>query len=369
MRTLPLRDVLAARGMSFAERHGIEVPVSAAGIEAEYRLVRDTVGVTDMSHMQVYRVPEEAGLDFLDALMAGNVARVRYGRALHTFVADEQGMIVADCYVANGEEEFVVVCESIIDDAAVDGLFQSDEAKAVGCEKLTGQVVALSVDGFKAWAVAKELFGTDVLGLPYLSIENYPFESHQVRLIRAGKTSEFGYLLLAPAEAGNALLDRLLEAAAKNEGGLCGVAVHNELRLEGRFFNVYAEGVSVRDPLVLGLQWMVDFDKGPFRGSEPIRARRAAGLSEKIIGVAGPAGSSDLVVGSTVCDEGGTVATIAASCHSQILDCRLGLAVFPMALAYSGLTFRLNGTGGPEVRTISMPPIVPKSLTVRLDEL
>jgi aminomethyltransferase len=355
--------------MRFGERYGIEVPLQAADARTEYTRIRETVGITDFSHVQVYRVPEESGIDFLDTVLAGNVARVRYGRVLHTFLADAQGMLQADCYVANGDEEFFVVCESIVDDAAMDAVFQSPEAIAAGCEKLTGSVVALSIDGFRAWAVVKELFGTDVLGLPYLSLERYTFGGEAVQLIRAGKTSEFGYLLMAPITIGAALLEQLHLLAEKNGGGLCGVAIHGDLRLEGRFFNIYAEGLSVRDPLVLGLQWMIDFDKGTFRGGDAIHARREAGLSRKLIGVAGQNGADVLAVGSTITDSADTVADVVASCWSYTLDCRVALAVFARDYAYSGLTLRQGGPEGPEVSTISMPPIVPRSLTVRLDEL
>ncbi len=54
-------------------------------------------------------VPEETGLDFLDSLLAGNVARIRFGRVLHTFLSDENGMLLADCYVANNDDEFIVI--------------------------------------------------------------------------------------------------------------------------------------------------------------------------------------------------------------------------------------------------------------------
>jgi hypothetical protein len=33
------------------------------------------------------------------------------------------------------------------------------------------------------------------------------------------------------------------------------------------------------------------------------------------------------------------------------------------------LSFRLDSPEGEEVKTISMPPIMPKSLTIKLDEL
>ena len=50
-------------------------------------------------------------------------------------------------------------------------------------------------------------------------------------------------------------------------------------------------------------------------------------------------------------------------------DRPLGLALFPIELAYSGLSFQLGAAGGPAITTISMPPIMPKSLGVKLDEM
>jgi hypothetical protein len=52
-----------------------------------------------------------------------------------------------------------------------------------------------------------------------------------------------------------------------------------------------------------------------------------------------------------------------------VLNRRLALAVFPVELAYSGLSFRLGASDGQVVKSISMPPIMPKSLTVKLDEM
>jgi hypothetical protein len=51
------------------------------------------------------------------------------------------------------------------------------------------------------------------------------------------------------------------------------------------------------------------------------------------------------------------------------LNRRLALAVFPVELAYSGLAFNFGAADGPTVKTISMPPILSKSLTVKLDEM
>jgi aminomethyltransferase len=369
MRVSVLKNQLAAAGAVFRERHGTEVVARFADRLMEQTVVRDAVGLTDFSFTHKFRVPAEQGLDFLDMLLAGNVPKIRFGRVLHTFLADANGMLAGDCYVANNDEEFIFLCESIVPDAEFRSLLQATGAAEAGAEDLTDTHVLLGLDGFKAWDVAKEIFGADVLGLPYLSVEIYPFQNGSVRLIRGGKTSEFGYLLLAPQSVAGALFDALQAAVVKRGGRLCGVDTHDDLRLEGRFFNIQAEGLRVRDPLVLGLQWMIDFDKEKFTGRDAIHQRRSAGLRRKIVGVAAEPGNDTLVAGTRIFHAGQPVGEVVADCFSGVLNRRLALAVFPLEMAYSGLSFHLGAGDGPTVKTISMPPIMPKSLTVKLDEM
>ena len=366
MRKSMLSGQLTELGARFRERQGVEVTAGFHEAKAEYTAIRDGVGLTDFSFLQKFRLPTDEGLDLLDDLLAGNVAKIRFGRMLHTLLADDDGKIIADCYVANNDEELIFLCESIVPDADVRRLIMNREGAANCVEDLTEDHVVLSLDGFRAWEVAKEVFGSDVLGLPYLSVEVYPFADGSVRLFRVGKTSEFGYLIMAPRELAPALLETLRQKVADCQGLLCGVDIHDDLRLEGRFFNIHAEGARVGDPLVLGLQWMIDFEKESFRGGEAIHARRGTGLQEKIIGVST---AEPLAVGDRIFHGGDPVASVVAGCHSHLLARDVGLAVFPVEIAFAGLGFHLKAPDGPEIRTISMPPIMPKSLSVKLDEM
>jgi glycine cleavage system aminomethyltransferase T len=366
MRSSPLKDTLKSLGASFTECYGVEVVSSVNTLDKEYHYIRDAAGLTDFSHVQKFRVPEESGLDFLDNLLAGNVARIRFGRILHTFLSDDAGNLLADCYVANNDDEFIVLCESIADDNLIRDLFTKD--KTANVTDITDSHVVIGVDGFKSWSVIRDLFGSDILGLPYLSIETYNFEGTDIKLFRAGKTSEFGYQLLAPKEIAVKLFNVLLDGVKKVEGGLCSVSIHSDLRLEGRFFNIFSEGARVKDPLVLGLQYMIDFDKEKFDGSDAIFKRRNDGLTKKIIGIRVEK-NIELTAGMSIYNNDKKVGEVQAICFSHILDAKLGLALFDKDVAYSGLAFTLNSAGGPELKTISMPPIMPKSLSVKLDEI
>lgn len=272
----------------FRERHGVEVVSNFGNLQAECGAVRDAAALADFSFTRIFTLPEEPGIDFLDALLAGNVPKIRFGRVLHTFLADKAGNLAADCFVANNDQEFVFICESILPDVDFDALLACAGVES-GAKDLSADHVILSLDGFKSWEIVKKIFGADVVGLPYLSIENYQFAGEPVRFIRAGKTSEFGYLLLAPVKIAAQLFDTLKAEVEERGGRLVGADAHDALRLEGRFFNIFREGAAVRDPLPLGLQWMIDFEKEKFLGSEAIKLRRADGLKQKIIGLSADA--------------------------------------------------------------------------------
>ena len=368
MRTSPLKDKLAAAGAVFRERHGVEVVSNFGNLQAECGAVRDAAALADFSFVRVFTLPETPGIDFLDALLAGNVPKIRFGRVLHTFLADKDGKLAADCFVANNDQEFVFICESILPDAELDALLASNGGESAA-KDLSADHVVLSLDGFKSWEIVKKIFGADVIGLPYLSIENYQFAGEPIRFIRAGKTSEFGYLLIAPVKIAAQLFDTLKAEVEARGGRLVGTDAHDALRLEGRFFNIFREGERVRDPLPLGLQWMIDLEKENFSGSAAIKERRAAGLKQKIIGLAADAGCTTLQTGAKIFHEGQAVGEVVTDCVSYVLNQPLALGLLPLGIAFSGLEFRVGSADGAVVRSISMPPIMPKSLTVKLDEM
>jgi aminomethyltransferase len=234
---------------------------------------------------------------------------------------------------------------------------------------LTADHVVLSLDGFKSWEIVKKVFGADIIGLPYLSIENYQFAGEPVRFIRAGKTSEFGYLLIAPVKIAAQLFDTLKAGVEERGGRLAGADAHDALRLEGRFFNIFREGERVRDPLPLGLQWMIDLEKEDFSGGAAVKERRTAGLKQKIIGFSAEANGTTLRGGAPIFHKGRAVGEIVTDCVSYVLNQPLALGLLPLELAFSGLQFRVGAPDGLAVRSISMPPIMAKSLTVKLDEM
>lgn len=366
MRKSPLHDLLLARGATFEPRVDAQVATRFAGFESEYAAVRGAVGLADFSFTLRFKVPE-SGLDVLDRYAAGPVSSLRFGRVLHTMALNEEGLLEADLYIANDDDQLLVIAESLAPRDRVLAALGELGANEAGIEDMTDNTALISLDGYQSWTVAKSLFGADVLGLPYLSIETYDLEGIQVKLLRCGKTSEFGYQLLVPAEQAATVWNRIEAAGAPLGMALVGLDAHQGLRLDGRFFNIHEEGRKVRDPLPLGLQWMVDLNGEDFRGREALLARRAAGLAKKLIGVVRDDPQATLEPGTRIVDGDRAVAEVVTSTASPTLERAIGLALFDVEYAYAGLD--MVDEHGVPLCTISLPPFMAKSLTVKLDEV
>jgi glycine cleavage system aminomethyltransferase T len=366
MRRSPLHDLLTKRGATFQERSGELVPMKFSSFEKEYNAVRQKVGITDFSFTQRMRVPEE-GLDVFEKYAAGSVANIRFGRVLHTLAADDDGMAESDLYIGNDDEHLILIGESLVDNASTKKVLEGLGAAQAGLMDISDETALIGLDGVEAWAVARDLFTADVLGLPYLSLETYELNDIEIKLIRGGKTSEFGYLLLVPADRAVEVWERLEEAGAKYGIEPVGLETHMALRLDGRFFNIHSEGASIKDPLPLGLQWMIDFDGDDFRGKAAISDRRAAGLKKKIIGIVPQNSDGTLEVGDIIQHRKETVADVVAACYSPTLGSSIGLAQFDLEYAYAGL--ELIGDDDRVIRTVSLPPFTAKSLGIKLDEM
>ena len=92
-------------------------------------------------------------------------------------------------------------------------------------------------------------------------------------------------------------------------------------------------------------------------------------MKQKIIGLAAEAGCTTLKTCAPIFHEGKPVGEVVTDCISYVLNQPLALGLLPLELAFSGLQFRVGSPDGAIVKTISMPPIMPKSLTVKLDEM
>lgn len=96
----PLYDQHLALGAKMVDFGGWDMPLHYGSQVEEHHQVRRDCGVFDVSHMTVVDVSGEQARDYLQRLLANDVARLKStGRALYTAMLNERGGVIDDLIV------------------------------------------------------------------------------------------------------------------------------------------------------------------------------------------------------------------------------------------------------------------------------
>jgi aminomethyltransferase len=255
---------------------------------------------------------------------------LRDGQIRPTVLLGPDGTVVADVWLACDGDDFLVLA---------DGLDATALIAALGTgEPLPHRLVGL--DGPFAWAVLGAWDEAGAVGLPYLTL----YDRDGVRVLRMGRTGEYGYTFLAPPDQAEDLARTLLALGGRFGIREASADALGYAALETGFLDLAALPRPLT-PSELQLQWRVnrDLPASPRR----VTAFRAAGARS---------------VGEAVRCDGDVVGEILVAAPDVAGPGAIGLALLDRDLAVAGLGY--DAASGP-IRTVSLPMIANRSLYVR----
>jgi aminomethyltransferase len=251
-------------------------------LATEVVALRSSAGLSRASHVAIVRVDGPDALDFLQ-IASTQSPYVREGRVRHTLLLRDDASVLADAFIVNVDEGFLVLAEGPDERALVAWLSSLKERtkKQVEIRATSAEWVAFGVDGPYAWEVVSGLLGPVVLGMPYLTL----LRRDEILCIRAGKTGEYGYLLLVPTANATELEAKLRDVGAPLDLTPVTREALDVCALENWHFSMRqlrdTDFVSPLTPIELQLQWRVVYTR-EFIGADALRSRRAEGLKARV---------------------------------------------------------------------------------------
>jgi aminomethyltransferase len=329
-----------------------------ATAEREMHALRHAAAWSLADHLSCVRVGGPDAFEALDRVCPAELF-LRDTQILATLLLDESARPAADLFVCRDDQEFILLADGMsgselaeyIHGGAVAGL-------NFRVESLDRQQRILSVNGPYAWEVLGEVLGPEVIGLPYLSF----FHLEEGICFRTGKTGEFGYDLLLPANRIEALIEQLQDLAAEFDLVEAGPEALEQCALENWFFNIRREGQVGVTPLELQLQWRLSYHK-QFPGSDVLAELRRAGPTRRVTTLVS---AEEISVGDSVFLDEQVIGSVVNAGYSPVRGDHVGLALLDRAYAVSGIgryQVARNGQRVP-VRTVSPPVINNRSLYV-----
>ena len=280
----PLYDNHVEAGARIVDFGGWDMPLHYGSQKEEHHAVRRNAGVFDVSHMTVVDLSGERVRDFLQYLVANDVAKLKeYGKALYTCMLNPEGGVIDDLiiyFVADTEYRLVVNAATREKDLA--WIRKQAEAFSVHVVE-RAELAMIAVQGPKARELAAPCVDAEYRDS---ALALKPFNglfAGDWFVARTGYTGEDGWEIVLPAAKAPGVWDRLLAAGVQP----CGLGARDTLRLEAAM-NLYGSDMDETiSPLEAGLNWTVAWEPTDrdFIGRAAIEKQRESTDRRRFVGL------------------------------------------------------------------------------------
>jgi len=329
---------LGGRMVPFA---GWEMPVVYSSIIKEHQVVRKEVGIFDISHMGQVFVSGKSAKDWLNRLLANDVAALEVGNAHYTFLLNEEGGVIDDLILYRlGEENYLLVVNA---SKIEEDFVWLEKYREEGIEILndSSEWAGLAIQGSKACEAYFGASGGRTLpkrnGVDDLSMEGCRFI-----VCRTGYTGEDGFELFCPKSMASQWWEGFLAEGVKP----CGLGARDSLRLEMCYPLNGNDLTAERSPLEAGLGFFVALEKDDFVGREALQKQKDEGLEERLVAIEMLERGAPPRAGYPVLAANGeSLGTLSSGGISPCLEKGIGLAYLPVASANVGTKLAIEIRG------------------------
>ena len=354
----PLNAFHRAHGGRMVDFAGWDMPVQYKSILEEHKAVRTRCGLFDVSHMGEADVKGPEALKFLQHLVTNDCSKLFPGRILYTVMCYPHGGVVDDLLVymrADGDYLLCINAGNIAKDIA----WMQEQAKGFNCTVTdrSGDYGQLAIQGPAAAALVQTLTQTDLGGIKYYHFADGEVGGVKCLISRTGYTGEDGVELYCAAGDTVRLAEAVVAAGGPFGLELAGLGARDSLRLEAGF-PLYGHEITDKiSPITAGLGWVVKFDKGPFIGSDVLKAEKEKGPARKIVFF--KTGDRRIVRAETpvLNAAGAAVGLVVSGTLSPIINEAIGSALVEAAAAKEPLQVDIRGTR--LNLSLVKPPFVP----------
>ena len=355
LRLSPLDAEHRALGAKLTEFGGWDMPIQYASVLEEHRACREHAVVFDVSHLGSVRVAGPGAVPVLQWALTNDLGRIGPGRAQYTHLLDPDDAHVVDDIIVwwLDADELLVMPNASNTDPIVSTLQGANADQNGGCEiaDITSTRAVLAVQGPEARSLLA-VVAPEMAAVPRFEVARIAWGEVGCIVAGTGYTGEDGVEIHVPAEHAAALWREIVAAGIVPAG----LGARDTLRLEaGLPLHGHELGPGIT-PLQAGLGWVVRFDKGDFRGREPLLAERERGVTRRLRGLLVD-GRRPPRAGYPVMRDGVAIGEVTSGNFSPTLGRAIALAFLPPEIEDgTELSVEMRGTAVPA--TVVKPPFV-----------
>ena len=321
-----------------------------ACIEEEYRAVRERVGIIDVSTLGKLDVKGRDAGKLLDKVYTNRFSDLKPGRVRYSVLCDEAGIVLDDGTISRLAEDHYFITTTT---GNLDFVQQWLEWWLVGTgwdvhiTNVTGGRAAVNLAGPQAREMLKTLTACDLSSsaFPYMACREADVAEVQALLMRIGFVGETGWEIHFPAECGEYLWRKLLEAGKAFDIRPFGMEAQRLLRLEKRHVIVGVDTDALSNPYEAGMAWVAKLDKPDFIGRNALSRHAGAEAEQRLVGfvMTGAAVPQD---GAAILVNGALAGRVTSARYSPKNGKAVGLAWVTAESAAQGSEIDIRVDGG-----------------------
>lgn len=256
---------LGAKMVPFA---GYNMPVEYSGITNEHIVVREKVGVFDVSHMGEFWAKGPKAFDFVQRVTTNDVALLTDGKVQYSCFPNGKGGIVDDLLVYRiNSETYLLVVNAANIDKDWDWCCRNAEQMGLVIGKdlynASDEIAQLAVQGPLALKAMQKLTPEPILDMEYYTFKKVDFAGiKNVIFSTTGYTGSGGCEIYVANEDAGKLWKAVFEAGEEFGIQPIGLGARDTLRLEMGYC-LYGNDIDdSTSPLEAGLGWITKFSSG-----------------------------------------------------------------------------------------------------------
>lgn len=275
-------------GAKMVEFAGFEMPIQYKnGIIHEHNVVREKVGVFDVTHMGEFDVQGPDALNYVQKITVNDASKLIPGKVQYSAMPLPTGGIVDDLLVYCLQENHYML---VVNGANIDKDFawcqKNQEGFDVELRNMSDEIYLLAVQGPKSMDTLQKLTDVNMQEIKFYTFVEGALAGVDMIISRTGYTGELGYELYfrGDFDVAKKVWDSIFEAGAEFGIEPVGLGCRDTLRLE-KCYMLYGNDIDeTTNPIEAGLGWITKLNKGKFNGSDVIARVKEEGPKRKLVG-------------------------------------------------------------------------------------
>ena len=355
MKRTPLYEIHGTLGATFTKSHDDwELVGHFTDPHQEHHVVRQNVGVVDLSHRGRLRLTGNDRIAYLHRIISNDVEGLSVGQGNYATILTNRGKIIADMNVYVFEDSIGIETNAETTSVLYQELDKYLIADDVTIEDFTDRTGAVGLHGPKSVELLEAICGLDVGDLPEYHSVIHEIDGRGVTCVRANETGEIGYNLCTECESIEWLWDTILTKGQAFGVAPVGLTALNSLRIEA---GIPRYGAELGDSIFPGeaeLENAISYEKGCYIGQEIVARMKYRGHPNRLLRGFEIADDTLPHSGDLLFNDDTEIGWITSAVVSPTLGKSIGMGYVRMAFADEGSEIEV-GTTDRRVNAIVRP--------------